>query len=224
MLSYRKYGHNEGDEPRFTQPKLYDIIAKHKNPRDIYAEKLIANGDISQQEFEEKTSQFQAVLDKSHEEANAASQMNIQPFFENKYKKIRLPIPEDFERIADTKISKNLFLELAKNITTLPEGKNFYNKTVRLFDQRASMIDSDAYDWAMGELMAYASLARENHSVRLSGQDSERGTFSHRHAEIITVDGEEKYFPQRHLQRAICKVPPVRLIHPDSELLFLLLP
>lgn len=199
LLSYRKYGHNEGDEPRFTQPKLYDIIAKHKNPRDIYAEKLIANGDISQQEFEEKTSQFQAVLDKSHEEANAASQMNIQPFFENKYKNIRLPIPEDFERIADTKISKNLFLELAKNITTLPEGKNFYNKTVRLFDQRASMIDSDAYDWAMGELMAYASLARENHSVRLSGQDSERGTFSHRHAEIITVDGEEKYFPLKNL-------------------------
>lgn len=199
LLSYRKYGHNEGDEPRFTQPKLYDIIAKHKNPRDIYAEKLIANGDISQQEFEEKTSQFQALLDKSHEEANATSQMNIQPFFENKYKKIRLPIPEDFERIADTKISKNLFLELAKNITTLPEGKNFYNKTVRLFDQRASMIDSDAYDWAMGELMAYASLARENHSVRLSGQDSERGTFSHRHAEIITVDGEEKYFPLKNL-------------------------
>lgn len=199
LLSYRKYGHNEGDEPRFTQPKLYDIIAKHKNPRDIYAEKLIANGDISQQEFEEKTSQFQALLDKSHEEANAASQMNIQPFFENKYKKIRLPIPEDFERKADTKISKNLFLELAKNITTLPEGKNFYNKTVRLFDQRASMIDSDAYDWAMGELMAYASLARENHSVRLSGQDSERGTFSHRHAEIITVDGEEKYFPLKNL-------------------------
>lgn len=199
LLSYRKYGHNEGDEPRFTQPKLYDIIAKHKNPRDIYAEKLIANGDISQQEFEEKTSQFQAVLDKSHEEANAASQMNIQPFFENKYKNIRLPIPEDFERKSDTKISKNLFLELAKNITTLPEGKNFYNKTVRLFDQRASMIDSDAYDWAMGELMAYASLARENHSVRLSGQDSERGTFSHRHAEIITVDGEEKYFPLKNL-------------------------
>lgn len=199
LLSYRKYGHNEGDEPRFTQPKLYDIIAKHKNPRDIYAEKLITEGDISHQEFDEKTSQFQAVLDKSYEEANATSQMNIQPFFENKYKKIRLPIPEDFERIADTKISKNLFLELAKNITTLPEGKNFYNKTVRLFDQRASMIDSDAYDWAMGELMAYASLARENHSVRLSGQDSERGTFSHRHAEIITVDGEEKYFPLKNL-------------------------
>jgi 2-oxoglutarate dehydrogenase E1 component len=199
LLSYRKYGHNEGDEPRFTQPKLYDIIAKHKNPRDIYAEKLITEGSISQKEFEEKTAQFQQVLDKAYEEANSNTVLNIQPFFENKYKKIRMPLPEDFEQIVDTKISKNLFLELAKNITTLPEGKNFYNKTVRLFEQRASMIDSDAYDWAMGELMAYASLAKENYSVRLSGQDTERGTFSHRHAEIITVDGEEKYFPLKNL-------------------------
>lgn len=92
-----------------------------------------------------------------------------------------------------------MFLELARNITKLPEGKNFYNKTVRLFDQRAAMIESDSYDWAMGELMAYASLAKENFAVRLSGQDSERGTFSHRHAEIITVDGEEKYFPLKNL-------------------------
>lgn len=199
LLSYRKYGHNEGDEPRFTQPKLYDIIAKHKNPRDIYAGKLIEEGNITQQEFDAKVDEFHKVLDKSYEEANSDSQMNIQPFFEDKYKKIRLPIPEDFERVTETKISKNLFLELAKNITTLPEGKNFYNKTVKLFEQRAAMIDADAYDWAMGELMAYASLARENHSVRLSGQDSERGTFSHRHAEIITIDGEEKYFPLKNL-------------------------
>lgn len=199
LLSYRKYGHNEGDEPRFTQPKLYDIIAKHKNPRDIYAGKLIREGDITQQEYDAKVEAFHKVLEKSYEVANESVVLSIQPFFESKYKNIRLPQPEDFETVADTKISRKLFIELAKNITTLPAGKNFYNKTVRLFEQRASMIESDSYDWAMGELMAYASLARENHSVRLSGQDSERGTFSHRHAEIITVDGEEKYFPLKNL-------------------------
>lgn len=208
LLSYRKYGHNEGDEPRFTQPKLYDVIAKHKNPRDIYAEKLINQGVISRQDFDAKVSEFHRVMEKSYEVANENTQLRIQPFLEEKYKGIRLPEADDFETIVDTKISKKMFLELANNITSLPEGKNFYNKTIRLFSQRASMIKDDSYDWAMGELMAYASLARENHSVRLSGQDSERGTFSHRHAEIITEDGEEKYFPLKNLggEHAVVRV------------------
>lgn len=199
LLSYRKYGHNEGDEPRFTQPKLYDIIARHKNPREIYAEKLIGQGVLTQQEYETRVAGFHKVLDQAYETANESTQLNIQLFLEETYKGIRLPKAEDFETVVDTKISKEMFLELAHNITSLPRGKNFYNKTVRLFAQRASMIESDSYDWAMGELMAYASLAKENYSVRLSGQDSERGTFSHRHAEIITEDGEEKYFPLKNL-------------------------
>ncbi len=199
LLSYRKYGHNEGDEPRFTQPKLYKIIANHKNPRDIYAEKLIAEGVIDRAEFEKRVEGFNKILDKDYEASLETSQVNLQPFFEEKYKDIHLPKPVDFEKAAKTKVTKKLFLELAKNITTLPEGMNFYNKTVRLFAQRAEMIKKDAYDWAMGELLAYASLAREGYNVRLSGQDAERGTFSHRHAEIITEDGEEKYFPLKNL-------------------------
>ena len=120
--------------------------------------------------------------------------MNIHSFLKEQYREIRSPLPEDFETVCNTAISKEMFLDLARRITTLPEGKRFYNKTIKLFSQRADMIKTDAYDWAMGELMAYASLAKENYPVRLSGQDSERGTFSHRHAEIITEDGEEKYF------------------------------
>jgi 2-oxoglutarate dehydrogenase E1 component len=199
LLSYRKYGHNEGDEPRFTQPKLYDIIAKHKNPREIYADKLIAENILTKKEYKERVDKFHAVLDKAYEVANESTQLNIQPFFELKYKDIKLPTASDFEKTVNTKVSKKSFLEIAKNITTLPEGKNFYNKTIKLFEQRFSMIESDSYDWAMGELLAYATLAKENFSVRLSGQDSERGTFSHRHAEIITVDGEEKYFPLKNI-------------------------
>ncbi|MDO5522898.1 MAG: 2-oxoglutarate dehydrogenase E1 component [Bacteroidia bacterium] len=199
LLSYRKYGHNEGDEPRFTQPKLYDIIAKHKNPREIYAEKLINQEAITKAEYESRVAAFQSVLDKAYEIANESTCLSIPHFFEEKYKNIRLPKPEDFETVADTKISKETFLDLARRITTLPKEKNFYNKTIRLFAQRAGMIDNDSYDWAMGELMAYTSLAKEMFPVRLSGQDSERGTFSHRHAEIITEDGEEKYFPLKNL-------------------------
>ncbi|MDD3560281.1 MULTISPECIES: 2-oxoglutarate dehydrogenase E1 component [Petrimonas] len=199
LLSYRKYGHNEGDEPRFTQPKLYEIIAKHKNPRDIYAERLIDEGVLTRQEYETRLKGFQDVLDQAYAKANQSRKLNIHSFLKEQYREIRSPLPEDFETVCNTAISKEMFLDLARRITTLPEGKRFYNKTIKLFSQRADMIKTDAYDWAMGELMAYASLAKENYPVRLSGQDSERGTFSHRHAEIITEDGEEKYFPLKNL-------------------------
>ncbi len=199
LLSYRKYGHNEGDEPRFTQPKLYDIIAKHKNPRDIYADKLIEQGVLTQKEYEARLEKFQKELDEDYESSLNTTKLNIQPFLEDDYKNIRLPRAEDFENSVDTKVTKEMFVNLAKSITTLPKEKNFYNKTVKLFNQRAEMIEKDKYDWAMGELMAYATLAKEMFPVRLSGQDVQRGTFSHRHAEIITEDGEEQYFPLRDL-------------------------
>lgn len=199
LLSYRKYGHNEGDEPRFTQPELYDIIAKHKNPRDIYAKKLMDEGVITQEEFDARVTDFHQELEKSHEESLTSDMVNLHPFLADQHTDIRLPVAADFEQSTDTSIPKDLFLQLAKSITTLPEDKKFFNKTNRLFQQRAAMIESDSYDWAMGELMAYASLAKEMHTVRLSGQDSERGTFSHRHAEIITEDGKDKYFPLKNL-------------------------
>lgn len=200
LLSYRKYGHNEGDEPRFTQPKLYDIIAKHKNPRDIYAEKLIKQGVLTRKEFDAKVDAFHNRLDRDYDASTDSTKLSLQPFLKEKYKNIKLPNAADFDGFIETKVSKELFLDLAKRITTLPGDRSFFNKTVRLFEQRAAMIESDSYDWAMGELMAYATLAKEMYPVRLSGQDSERGTFSHRHAEIITEeDSEEKYFPLKNL-------------------------
>ena len=199
LLSYRKYGHNEGDEPRFTQPKLYDIISKHKNPRDIYANKLIEQGVLNHKEYEERLVLFHKELDESYEASTNTTKLNIQPFLEEDYKNIRLPKAEDFDIPANTKVERDTFLTIARSITTLPKDKNFYNKTIRLFAQRADMIEKDSYDWAMGELMAYATLAKEGFPVRLSGQDVQRGTFSHRHAEIITEDGEEQYFPLRDL-------------------------
>ncbi len=200
LLSYRKYGHNEGDEPRFTQPELYDIIAKHKNPRDIYAEKLIAEKAIETVDFDKKVSDFHAELEKSYEASLSSNRLSLQPFMSDKNSHIRFPSTKDFEITTDTKVSREVFLELAKSITTLPNDRQFFNKTTRLFSNRAAMIKEDSYDWAMGELMAYATLAKEMFPVRLSGQDSERGTFSHRHAEIVTEDdGTDKYFPLKNL-------------------------
>ncbi len=200
LLSYRKYGHNEGDEPRFTQPELYDIIAKHKNPRDIYADKLIAENVVEAKDFDKMVSEFHNELEKSYEISIKSDRLNFQPFLSDKNSHIRLPASEDFEKTTETKVSRELFLELAKRITTLPDDRQFFNKTTRLFSQRAAMIEDDSYDWAMGELMAYATLAKEMIPVRLSGQDSERGTFSHRHAEIVTEDeGTDKYFPLKNL-------------------------
>ncbi len=200
LLSYRKYGHNEGDEPRFTQPELYDIIAKHKNPRDIYAEKLIAEKVITSEEFKEKVQNFHSMLDESYEVSLKSNKINFQPFLSEKNKHIKLPNNNDLIKEVDTTVSREMFLDLAKRITTLPEDRKLFNKTIRLFAQRAEMIKSNSYDWAMGELMAYVSLAKEMHTVRLSGQDSERGTFSHRHAEIVTEDGDSsKYFPLKNI-------------------------
>ena len=200
LLSYRKYGHNEGDEPRFTQPELYDIIAKHKNPRDIYAEKLITENVIDKPEFDKKVLDFHNILENAYEISIRSNKLNFQPFMSERNKHLRLPVAEDFKKEVDTTISRELFLDLANRITTLPDDRQFFNKTKRLFAQRAEMIETNSFDWAMGELMAYVSLAKEMHSVRLSGQDSERGTFSHRHAEIVTEDNDtSKYFPLKQL-------------------------
>lgn len=199
LLSYRKYGHNEGDEPRFTQPKLYDIIAQHKNPRDIYANFLINQNIITTEEYNKDIADFEEKLEEAYKSSTKSKKVRIQPFFERKYEGIHLPKIEDFEEKSNTKVDLEVFLDLAKSITTLPKEISFFKKTTKLFKQRADMIIQDKYDWAMGELMAYTTLAKENHSIRLSGQDSERGTFSHRHAELTTEDGVKKYYPLRNL-------------------------
>ncbi|MFA6853900.1 MAG: thiamine pyrophosphate-dependent enzyme, partial [Bacteroidales bacterium] len=161
LLSYRKYGHNEGDEPRFTQPELYDIIAKHKNPRDIYADRLISEKVVEGAVFDKMVSDFHRKLEKSYEDSLKSNKLNFHPFLSDKNSHLRLPALQDFEKEVNTKVSRELFLDLAKRITTLPDDRQFFNKTTRLFSQRASMIEANSYDWAMGELMAYATLAKE---------------------------------------------------------------
>ncbi|BAX80985.1 2-oxoglutarate dehydrogenase E1 component [Labilibaculum antarcticum] len=199
ILSYRKFGHNEGDEPRFTQPILYKKIAKHKNPRDIYADFLMEKGIYSKEEIKISNDDYNKLLDKDFELSKTFKKVFIQPFLEDYYKDIRHSTKEDFESSPKTGVDKKTLLELAGNITNLPKDLTFFKKIGKLMSDRKKMIENDKLDWAMGELLAYSSLLEEGNSVRVSGQDSERGTFSHRHAALIIENSDEKYFPLKNI-------------------------
>ncbi|MEO6302833.1 MAG: 2-oxoglutarate dehydrogenase E1 component, partial [Bacteroidia bacterium] len=195
VLCYRKYGHNEGDEPRFTQPLLYKAIASHPNPKDIYVKKLAAEGSELADEAKEIENQFKAELDSNLDEAKKTDKAKITSFLEGNWKGVKMATDKDFEESPKTALDEKIFLELAKATTELPKDKKFFNKIQKVFDDRKAMITNDNYDWAMGELLAYASLMKEGYPVRFSGQDVERGTFSHRHAVVKVEDSEEEYTP-----------------------------
>lgn len=195
ILCYRKYGHNEGDEPRFTQPMLYKAIAAHPNPREIYSKQLVDSGAITAEEAKKLEQDFKQMLQEKLDEAKQTEKARITSFLEGVWKGVKIATQEDIERKAVTKVDKKRFLEIAKKTTSLPTDKKFFNKTEKTFKDRQDMIANDNYDWAMGELMAYATLMDEGHTVRFSGQDVERGTFSHRHAVVRVEDSEEEYTP-----------------------------
>lgn len=193
LLGYRKYGHNEGDEPRFTQPKLYKAIASHQNVRDIYAAKLIAEGIIDEQYVIDLEKKYKASLEEELEDSRKEDKTIITPFMENEWKGFDLALREAMLEPVDTSFDRAKLDEIAKVITKLPKDKKFIRKIQRLIDDRNAMyFDRNSLDWAMGELLAYGTLLAEGHDVRLSGQDVERGTFSHRHAVTKVEDSEEE--------------------------------
>ena len=194
LLGYRKYGHNEGDEPKFTQPSLYKLIASHPSLREIYLKQLISDGTIDAAYGEKVKSEFEAMLDTKLEIAKTMKMANVKHFLELTWKGIRRATDADFENSIDTSFDKKKLIDIAKKISTLPKGEKFIPKTAKVFADRLKMIEEDKLDWAMGELLAYATLLDEKHPVRLSGQDVERGTFSHRHAVVKTDEDQEKEF------------------------------
>jgi 2-oxoglutarate dehydrogenase E1 component len=199
LLGYRKYGHNEGDEPKFTQPKLYKAIANHPNPREIYLNQLMGEGVLSHEEGDRYRADLEAVLDEHFEKAKGLSKAYVKHFLEETWKDYRPAQPADFDESPVTAVDKDQLIELGRKLSTLPESKKFFRKTAKLFEDRLKMIEEDRLDWSMGELLAYASLLVENHPIRISGQDVERGTFSHRHAVVKTEDTEEEYITLNHL-------------------------
>jgi 2-oxoglutarate dehydrogenase E1 component len=193
LLGYRKYGHNEGDEPRFTQPKLYKAIGKHKNPRDIYATKLMSKGVIKQVDLDQMEADYKQTLEKKLEDARQASNTIITPFMKDEWTGYQRAKQKDMLQAVDTTIELKKLDAIASTLTELPSNKKFLRKTQRLVkDRKAMYFERNQLDWAMGELLAYGSLLSEGHNVRISGQDVERGTFSHRHAVMKVEDSEEE--------------------------------
>lgn len=200
LLGYRKYGHNEGDEPRFTQPKLYKIIAKHQNPRDIYAERLMAEGVIDDKYVGKLEKEYKAMLDENLEASRKKDLTIITPFMQNEWNGFVQADEKEMLQKVDTTFSKEKLGEIAQTITTLPSDKKFISKIQKLINDRKVMFETDKLDWAMAELLAYGSLMTEGYDVRISGQDVERGTFSHRHAVVKVEDSEEEVILLQHLK------------------------
>lgn len=199
FLGYRKYGHNEGDEPRFTQPNLYKAISKHPNPREIYKEVLIKEGVISADVLKKMEVDYKALLDVDFDASKETERTKLDIFMADVWKDFRDSQPGELTKTYPTQYNQKKLKDLAIKISTLPEGKKFLSKITRLFANRQKMLESNTLDWAMGELLAYATLLTEGFDVRISGEDVERGTFSHRHAVLKTEDTEEVFIPLKQV-------------------------
>ncbi len=183
LLGYRKYGHNEGDEPRFTQPNLYKAISKHPNPYKIYADKLIAEGTVDEAYVKNITASFKETLEKAFQEAKTDKHAKIAPFLDKIWKDYKKTDQKGILKTVKTTYPKTKLAKIGKIIATVPDGVKFIRKAERILKTRAkALFEDNKIDWGLAESLAYGSLLEEGFDVRISGEDVERGTFSHRHA------------------------------------------
>ncbi len=193
LLGYRKYGHNEGDEPRFTQPKLYKAITAHKNPRDIYAERLLAEGVIDEGFVKKLEDEYKNSLEEELEDSRKEDKTQITPFMADEWSGFQNAREWEMMEPVDTTYDLDKLTKIAESLTKLPKDKKFLRKVEKLVKDRKNMFfENNNLDWAMGELLAYGTLLEEGYNVRMSGQDVERGTFSHRHAVMKVEESEEE--------------------------------
>ncbi|MCX6286507.1 MAG: 2-oxoglutarate dehydrogenase E1 component [Bacteroidetes bacterium] len=200
LLGYRKFGHNESDEPRFTQPILYKIIETHPDPLEIYIKKLEEEGTAGEFDISGIRNEINTALEKAFQSSKTIEKADITSFLGPLWKDIRRAVPEDFIISPLTAIPESTLREIGDKLTVLPTGVKFFRKVVKLQEDRKAMLEGEGrLDWAMGELLAYGSLLRDGHPIRISGQDSQRGTFSHRHAVLTVEDSENKFIPLDHI-------------------------
>jgi 2-oxoglutarate dehydrogenase E1 component len=202
ILCYRKHGHNEGDEPKFTQPVLYKAIAAHPDPRKIYVDKLIASGVKEAKELaEEMERSFTAMLDERLNEAKQQRVGQITNFMAERWKGFRRATVQDMIDAPATGVKKETLKMIGEKLTAMhPNGKKFFSKLEKILNDRKKMMSDEVLDWGLAELLAYGSLLVEGKPVRFTGQDVERGTFSHRHAVVKVEDSEEEFIHLKHIQ------------------------
>jgi len=202
MVCYRKHGHNEGDEPKFTQPQLYALIDKHPNPREVYTQYLLAHGEADAQDLAKEMEQkFWDELQQRLDEVKQKPLPYTYQKPEQWWQELRKAQDADFSKSPDTAISEEKFKQLFAALMKWPEGFSPLRKVEKLLQDKIKLFDTEAKaDWATGELLAYASLLSSGNEVRLSGEDVTRGTFSHRHAVIYDQNTNEPYNRLAHLQ------------------------
>ncbi|HRY33201.1 MAG TPA: 2-oxoglutarate dehydrogenase E1 component [Bacteroidales bacterium] len=200
LLGYRKYGHNESDEPRFTQPILYKAIEQHPDPRQIYFEKLLSQGFLNKKRAVQLEDEINNHLEQHLTQAKELEKSKVYSFLEESWKHIRKATGEDFESSPETGVALSSLKLIGEKLTSLPPDRKFFRKAEKIQADRRNMLEKgDALDWAMAELLAYGSLLVEKIPVRISGQDVQRGTFSHRHAVFTVEDTTEYHIPLKHL-------------------------
>jgi len=201
MVCYRKHGHNESDEPRFTQPKFYKLISQHANPREVYKDKLIEGKQIEAQLAVQMEEQFKNLL---QERFNMVKQKPLPYQYqkpETEWKAFRRSTPKDFDYSPKTNVSKENLEKTLSAITTLPENFKPIQKVEKLLEERKKRWTDNQFDWSMAELFAYGSLLQEGLTVRMSGQDCIRGTFSHRHAGVVDENSNTRHLFLSHLAK-----------------------
>lgn len=200
IIGYRRNGHNEGDEPAFTSPLMYQRIAEHPTCATIYAQRLEQDGVIKGDDFDQMKKDFDDELEQAFKDASGyKAELSV---FGGEWSGLSTPDTKDDARRGKTSISEEKMHAYKEVITSVPEGFNLNSKLQRLMKAREKMFETgEGFDWATGETLAYASLVDEGHGVRLSGQDCGRGTFSHRHAIMYDQTTEEKYSQLQHVSK-----------------------
>jgi 2-oxoglutarate dehydrogenase E1 component len=199
MFCYRRHGHNEGDEPAFTQPVMYKSIGSHASTLEIYAKRLIADGVMTEGEVEKAKADWRARLD-AELEAGSGYKPNKADWLDGKWAGFKSADQEEDARRGVTGVDVSILKDIGRKITKVPDGFRVHRTIQRFLENRAKAIDNGVgIDWATGEALAFCTLLQEGHHVRLSGQDSERGTFSQRHSVLIDQEDESRYTPFNHL-------------------------
>ncbi len=196
IVCYRKYGHNEGDEPSFTQPLLYKKIKTHPSPREVYAAKLVAGQVVTETEAQEIIDRLTAIYMAAQASAKAEAQYEHASTYQSAWKGYRDPKPEDHFLPVSTTVEEARLKDIAEKINTIPKEFHLHPKLQRFFDERLKVVrEGTSIDWGTGEALAYASLVAEGHPVRLSGQDAGRGTFTHRQSLLSDFESGERFAP-----------------------------
>lgn len=201
MVCYRKWGHNEGDDPKFTQPKLYDLIGHHKNPRELYVESLKAKEIISADEADKLEKAFWQMMQDRLDEVKQKPIPYERQAPEIAWGNLQSANAESFDETVHTAVEQEKLMEIFNKIMEIPSGFSPLKKIEKLLQEKIKLFaETKKIDWATAELLAYGTLLSEGHDVRMSGQDVKRGTFSHRHAVIYDQNSAEAHNRLNHIQ------------------------